>query len=99
MRISDWSSDVCSSDLLQARRVRAKSDARSLCCISPAELALRELVHAQRAADVRSRDQLQILGGGPGHPPPTRGPGLRQEERRVGQEGVRSGRTRWAACL
>src|SRR3546814_8965133 len=72
MRISDWSSDVCSSDLCQRRTLRAAAAQRRRAALLPGEP---RLAHAARHALVR--------GGRPGaHPrahalPP---PGSRSEE-------------------
>src|SRR3546814_11447200 len=101
MRISDWSSDVCSSDLRRsqvshparsagswARMVKPDGDGRPL-GISR-EFALRRPVGR---------------GGGLWAPPPIRDrlfalPGaFRSEERRVGKEGVSTCRSRWAPYL
>src|SRR3546814_9140973 len=46
MRISDWSSDVCSSDLLGHHRARAISHRRSFVHASPASLGARGLAVA-----------------------------------------------------
>src|SRR3546814_1631514 len=63
MRISDWSSDVCSSDLVQqllaahehAGDVRAHVDE-----VVPHRLALEHLVEAARAHDLGGRDADQL---------------------------------------
>src|SRR3546814_3496882 len=58
MRISDWSSDVCSSDLCQRRTLRAAAAQRRRAALLPGEP---RLAHAARHALVR--------GGRPGaHP-------------------------------
>src|SRR3546814_18874298 len=90
MRISDWSSDVCSSDLEHAQRIGTDVLARN-----------RMLV---------TRDGAQGHGGGTGgfgegpgrHRQPMNGWGCRfaasvsrSEERRVGNECVRTCRSRW----
>src|SRR3546814_16444545 len=94
MRISDWSSDVCSSDLREILR----------------RLAIRLGIHLRRryrrqqvgdavvdeideALEGRARLQRrQFL-----HLDQTAGPDhARSEERRVGKEGVSTGRSRWA---
>src|SRR3546814_3217177 len=85
MRISDWSSDVCSSDLLdqgdraplgvggQHYDVERAQDVRHV-------LAHAEQVH--RVADAQLRDLGLHLG--------------RSDERRVGKECVRTCRSRWS---
>src|SRR3546814_19002414 len=81
MRISDWSSDVCSSDLAQRARLCAGRGA-------PA----RRLGGAQgrrlHRRDYRGRTAPRISGTA-GYPAP------RSEERRVGKECVRTCRSRW----
>src|SRR3546814_2441425 len=80
MRISDWSSDVCSSDLGTDQRLQA--DVARLGQEHGAQ-ADREIGHAGRPfADVSE------LAREPG-------PGLRSEERRVGKEWVSTCRSRW----
>src|SRR3546814_5338358 len=88
LRISDWSSDVCSSDL-RARRQAACLHKR------PKEEAPHEAPCIQAAGAVgrgrRSGHVLRCPGGG--------NPALgthRSEERRVGKECVRPCRSRWS---
>src|SRR3546814_11528844 len=98
MRISDWSSAVCSSDLrghAEARRRLSGSARRHQRrppllgahgghgCIEEGFVA--GVVLAERAND---------QGGGHGAPS---GRGGRTEERRVGKECVSTGRSRWLA--
>src|SRR3546814_19622586 len=95
MRISDWSSDVCSSDLVlpgddvrPARRVPCDV---SLGLPRAAQGGGRDaaLDGADRAVDRRDRaDRVQL------HVP--RAAALRSEERRVGQECVSTCRSRWS---
>src|SRR3546814_3874883 len=84
MRISDWSSDVCSSDLLhRAGRARPGTG-------RPA---------AEAAADLRSlRDAPAepAAHGGRDRFPEGRLGGDRSEERRVGKECVSTCRSRWS---
>src|SRR3546814_13868708 len=103
MRISDWSSDVCSSDLLdQALDRRGESLHQALKGDQGADGE--GAVHDAQAADAENggrrqggeqgRDYIQHRGG--------RGELLlgveilRSEERRVGKEGVRTCRSRWS---
>src|SRR3546814_12956494 len=101
MRISDWSSDVCSSDLpwfyavrpAQVQTAQRQSDSDYWSIVTFAGVA--------RVA------QVSGLGGGPGRdqwllirscrigtlPSP-----LRSEERRVGKECVSTCRSRWSPC-
>src|SRR3546814_10544761 len=81
MRISDWSSDVCSSDLDLAI-VGGKDDMAGRGDESVADLA------AGLGAD---RDILEV-GIGRRQPPGLR----RSEERRVGKECVSTCRSRWS---
>src|SRR3546814_20129233 len=103
MRISDWSSDVCSSDLQQARGGRA-------------DLALVE-EHApggrlDRRVEMRTigehdlrcltaefeTDALQVAFAGLDHQlaPDRARAGERSEERRVGKECVSTSSSRWS---
>src|SRR3546814_21127262 len=94
MRISDWSSDVCSSDL----SVRDRS---AVAVAAPAGLA--DLDQAPRAIGACLR--LDLVAGrsaaGGAEPPSARGgtsalDAGRSEERRVGKECVRTCRSRWS---
>src|SRR3546814_4496716 len=81
MRISDWSSDVCSSDLLCRREV-----AREL--VTP-------VVHTAEQPGMRQhRSEMATLHAFLEQRPP--GHGLRSEERRVGKECVSTCRSRWS---
>src|SRR3546814_16678410 len=100
MRISDWSSDVCSSDLLDT------SEAYDV----PMMLAeIRTMNTMLTAIDGKLQHSFatpcgQHLAGGVDYLPELRASGLvrytrsagRSEERRVGKESVRTCRTRWA---
>src|SRR3546814_19525706 len=85
MRISDWSSDVCSSDLddRAAGRERARGVA--------AGHGEGEREVAGRVDGDDSERDLVAAQVGPG-----RGAGARSEERRVGKECVGTGRFRWS---
>src|SRR3546814_15023519 len=91
MRISDWSSDVCSSDLVV---VRDRPWSAVQADLVEGVIAANRLVGA--AAD-RARDGLWVaLEGRPeasGHTAP---PPARSEERRVGKECVSTGSSRWS---
>src|SRR3546814_9294912 len=83
MRISDWSSDVCSSDL---RRGRAGGGPAGLC-------------DCRRDRGGRDAGGLGAGGGGGGFGAwrgPGGGGGQRSEERRVGKECVSTCRARWS---
>src|SRR3546814_8081974 len=84
MRISDWSSDVCSSDL------RAAADfACPIRCLGAGRIGLAEqrLVAERR---LREGDRRQRLVGG------IMCKQMRSEERRVGKECVSTCRSRWS---
>src|SRR3546814_3997553 len=96
MRISDWSSDVCSSDLpvfvleTQSHRMDAALGADILAEQEDARID-REFV-VERAADRRHHvDPLALGAGRVG-----RGRRGRSEERRVGKECVSTCRSRWS---
>src|SRR3546814_7239299 len=86
MRISDWSSDVCSSDLiLELSRLDAEPGTTTAvdlpAMFEQLEDNARIVAPAQRI-DSRVEPGLAFTG--------------RSEERRVGKEGVRSCRFRWS---
>src|SRR3546814_18071383 len=100
MRISDWSSDVCSSDLIA--RSRAEQAQRRLLVerivdtdievelvvdlqICP-EIVVesRRIVDARVLVRIRRREGREVTGG------------ARSEERRVGKECVSTCRSRWS---
>src|SRR3546814_2536262 len=85
MRISDWSSDVCSSDLLRVRR-----DVRSG---TEAELVVENI---DIGAVGRPDDILGELVGRRPEIIEARHPAQRSEERRVGKECVGTCRSRWS---
>src|SRR3546814_13760698 len=88
MRISDWSSDVCSSDLAREREfvesLVARDDARMLGAEPVQRLGIDGDIGGARDADELARDARRIGG-------------RRSGGRRVGKEGVRTGRSRWSA--
>src|SRR3546814_19696750 len=97
MRISDWSSDVCSSDLLMAVRVNKAGVHRVLIpanlhpfyratlrtLLSPQKIAIAEIAFDPATGRI---DQAALEAAG--HE--------RSEERRVGKECVRTCRSRWS---
>src|SRR3546814_9216315 len=88
MRISDWSSDVCSSDLFGLIRFGSRLGVLERSGVAPQDSALWRLAGAVAAKDdkaaTRAIDDLR------------RGPlAFRSEERRVGNECVRTCRSRW----
>src|SRR3546814_4790867 len=84
MRISDWSSDVCSSDLCPYRvgTVEHLHAGIRTCCRT-----------VQRTANLADFDHLI---GSEQRPRPTAASGERSEERRVGKECVSTCRSRWS---
>src|SRR3546814_16881183 len=91
MRISDWSSDVCSSDLVDLplghdERRGEHVQMRDRADDQPALLG----VAGDHAADIDLGRQ-QLLGPGVGHVLDAR-----SEARRVGKEGVSTCRSRWS---
>src|SRR3546814_6452035 len=93
MRISDWSSDVCSSDLLrEAAAVQGKSEAdvakqASNWLISDLFGALNKLGKDIEDSPVSPAQGAELLG--------LIADGTRSEERRVGKECVRRCSSRW----
>src|SRR3546814_16662956 len=92
MRISDWSSDVCSSDLLCRHRRRRGADRaridrarRILCSLHPAKRGLQMEASARAEIAVETLHEHGISFG----------EAVRSEERRVGTECVRTCRSRW----
>src|SRR3546814_1408010 len=87
MRISDWSSDVCSSDLVDAEVLPLERHVRDDDELTAAlEVLLERADHRlATAADVPELDRdLEVVEGA-----------LRSEERRVGKECVSTCRSRW----
>src|SRR3546814_1241655 len=88
MRISDWSSDVCSSDLLLPGEIEGRREAdqrrpraRPVSLAEPVPLGVEVVDQPDPQAELR-----QVVGEM--HP--------RSEERRVGKECVSTCRSRWS---
>src|SRR3546814_14418032 len=97
MRISDWSSDVCSSDLGLA--ITTGGDVVELWGETPfvehADDAERGPVETHAAANaVAALEQAFVQGLGNHHH--ARAACIRSEERRVGKECVSTGSSRWS---
>src|SRR3546814_14452364 len=99
MRISDWSSDVCSSDLVR----RGAPDARLIVDANESWGEVDILSEAEALADmgVEMIEQPVPVGADalldPVYAPlPFIADESRSEERRVGKEGVRTCRSRWS---
>src|SRR3546814_15400300 len=95
MRISDWSSDVCSSDLGDGRSARSAA----LADLRHEAVDIRLVVHIVHAGThhrlepaAREADAAAGAGGGAD----VDALGDRSEERRVGKECVSTGRSRWS---
>src|SRR3546814_11230936 len=87
MRISDWSSDVCSSDLARHGTLR-RSVARVWKTVDGTD--------ARWPARHRYRGPCTALEPGKGRGLAGREYAVRSEERRVGKEGVRPCSSRWS---
>src|SRR3546814_3472204 len=83
MRISDWSSDVCSSDLFEALATRQQFSRRSTNLAAGLHLLLGQ---AGRVATASTSVTAQLTADGR----------RRSEERRVGKECVSTCRSRWS---
>src|SRR3546814_5765798 len=81
MRMSDWSSDVCSSDLIGVERIGPGGGDEF------AELL--DLLRLDRAGLVAERPRFGVIVADLAHV-------LRSEERRVGKECVSTCRSRWS---
>src|SRR3546814_12263049 len=84
MRISDWSSDVCSSDLAQQMQERAMSAEPTA---AKAAVMPEEAPRAPEAPAAQQSLGLETASRAPFD--------IRAEERRVGKEGVSTCRSRW----
>src|SRR3546814_16475027 len=95
MRISDWSSDVCSSDLVKtksrARHCRGKASAEW-----PAIWPRTRSPASGRQTETMMADQRFTLYWRTGVREVVEG--RRSEERRVGKESVSTCRSRWSPC-
>src|SRR3546814_7271126 len=96
MRISDWSSDVCSSDLSAGDtlvgRIAADAAGGGNDYLHSYRLA-RERRRLARLPDRRGRDRARARTVGPAI---AAGAGARSEERRGGKECVSTCRSRWS---
>src|SRR3546814_17267199 len=98
MRISDWSSDVCSSDLL---RKKAGAEAFAAAWDEALEFARLTREAAAAPADAmrpRNHAHAALLSWSSGRLRPAGG-SWRSEERRVGQACVSTCRSRWSPFL
>src|SRR3546814_19823904 len=99
MRLSDWSSDVCSSDLFE-QVFQVKLSARDV-FTCPTLGSLAELAASRCTAPESKKKSDDLVAaaavGEPGPLPTAPRESMRSEERGVGKEGVGTGRTRWSA--
>src|SRR3546814_16888659 len=104
MRISDWSSDVCSSDLVAVlAEVSINKDQgidvdRIFCAVDCGRVVNPDLVRQQIEGGIIFALSGAVAGGvtwSKGLPQQT-ALGDRSEERRVGKECVSTGRSRWS---
>src|SRR3546814_14167393 len=95
MRISDWSSDVCSSDLqLHPRTLTIDTETVTSACRSGSRGLLRHLQSFKHGADAEAKGVSSVRSN---EPEPTAAvDGDRSEERRVGKECVSTCRYRWS---
>src|SRR3546814_3819762 len=89
MRISDWSSDVCSSDLLVAARDAARSGVALVVTATGLAFALGQRLDRASLEQRRLVDEDQAASGRARRV-------IRSEERRVGKECVSTCRSRWS---
>src|SRR3546814_13683968 len=96
MRISDWSSDVCSSDLFTngelAGAVRGPVPGLWLAGLARNHLDALRNHEGRIEADAELANQRHVLAGIAGQA----GEEFRSEERRVGKECVSTCRSRWS---
>src|SRR3546814_8751678 len=100
MRISDWSSDVCSSDLLGERDEAAGRDIAER-LVGPADQRLEAVQGAVLGGDDGLIVKLELAAVERAaqfllHHAPFLGLGVRSEGRRVGKECVSPCRSRWS---
>src|SRR3546814_20904172 len=108
LRISDWSSDVCSSDLCNHHRVIASEakQSRAVTARSGLPRRLRLLAMTSRKMETMvfhlryfRNDPKAYLVLNRQTPPGTNASGRRSEERRVGKECVSTCRSRWSPYI
>src|SRR3546814_14422183 len=99
MRISDWSSDVCSSDLWKIDQLIALEQGVLFVTYPTLRSARGDHSRPQQVIDWASDDFEGVIGFDEAHEMGGVAGGegaLRSEERRVGKECVRTGRSRWS---
>src|SRR3546814_16943603 len=100
MRISDWSSDVCSSDLIACGAAIGKVSLETVSLLEKAGDARQDLALDDRRID-RALDMAKIVVADAAHRIALELVSWlgRSEERRVGKECVSTVRSRWAASI
>src|SRR3546814_13996110 len=101
MRISDWSSDVCSSDLTEEKAEKPAATARADDPAIPegtamVKLTVREALRDAMAEEMRADDRVFVMGAEVAEYQGAYKVTQRSEERRVGKECVRTCRSRWS---
>src|SRR3546814_15829282 len=86
MRISDWSSDVCSSDLQRSTVLRQAQHERVLMMTDLTNLTVAQIRDGHRAGEFSAVEVAEAFNA---HV-------ARSEERRVGKECVSTCRSRWS---
>src|SRR3546814_10980421 len=101
MRISDWSSDVCSSDLLPDAAVEEGPGGGEALrpVVQPVQQRRGVDAGQQRPLGVEVVVGRAVAGGVPDGIHRAVEGGERSEERSVGEEGVSQGRYRWSRYL
>src|SRR3546814_8653181 len=88
MRISDWSSDVCSSDLLAILAFAQGDDQPGIVALGAFDLGLDRAIGDALDGDALLQFGQRLVGRMAMHP--------RSEARRVGKECVSTCRSRWS---
>src|SRR3546814_17651338 len=99
MRISDWSSDVCSSDLeveVGAPGVFQVVELDQIRVVVETVAGRRARNHPSLSVAALARDLIRIAAAPQPKVAARRSARLRSEERRVGKEGVRTCRSGWS---
>src|SRR3546814_14845169 len=98
MRISDWSSDVCSSDLVDSDKYAERSMAAARGeTVQPEAISARDLPGNMVGTLSSARARLMaVLADGAAQSDPIQAAEARSEERRVGKECVSTCRSGWS---
>src|SRR3546814_2663576 len=96
MRISDWSSDVCSSDLAAGQQIIAGLAEQIIAARTSAQLVIALAAAQHRAVDRADMRQNVVCCRALDHGLGMAVDRIRSEERRVGTECVSTCRSRWS---